>query len=340
MVAIAPNGLVFAASLPFDPSSRRSAVAVQVSRDGGLAFERPVLAQSDANAGAFNDKPWIVVDGGASSPHRGRVYVAWTHRFGDASSSVVVRLSDDDGATWSSLRRVSSAPGCDVGAQPLVHPDGSLTVIYQHFDCRRGALDERSQTSRDGGDTFGPVVRIGPFGGREPAGMRTGAIPSAAADPDTGELFVAWQDSRLRPGRLNDIVVSTSTDAGRTWRPARRVTPDRARGSVDRFTPAVAARGGTLHVAYRARIGDSTRVETRLVLSVDGGRSFGAELAIGPPTDLSAAPEVSGRHGRLRFLGDYMGLAVGSRAAVVVWPAAFVSEEQFRTETWAAVVSW
>ena len=99
------------------------------------------------------------------------------------------------------------------------------------------------------------VARAGLVGGlrvidhavpSEPADMRTGALPSAAVDPATGHLFVVWQDVRFRSDGLNDVVITRSTDGGRSWLLLGRVNAESALQRRDNFTPDVAARGGEL----------------------------------------------------------------------------------------------
>ena len=87
-------------------------------------------------------------------------------------------------------------------------------------------------------------------------------------------------------------------------------------GSLNHFTPAVAAFGGTVLVTYRARREGSVRVDTRWIVSADGGVTFGRERRLGRPTDTRFAATVSGT---IAFLGDYMGLALSGDAAHAVW---------------------
>src|SRR5205823_6466006 len=101
--------------------------------------------------------------------------------------------------------------------------------------------------------SFGPVVTIGSFQGHDPPGIRSGGgfgIGSAAVDPVTGTLYVAWQDGRFRSDGLNDAVLSVSTDGGQTWSGAKRINQDGTSSGIDHFNPAVAAYGGTVHVTY------------------------------------------------------------------------------------------
>ena len=241
-VAFGPDGSAYAQTIPFNQSNAPSAVAVQRSADGGLSFGPPSLVVSDNDINIFNDKNWIAVDTFKRSPHYGRVYSVWS-RFittGSGASAVThspgtVSYSDDHGQTWSPFR-FTGATGADTeGLIPLIHPDGSITVVY---DLTVGNNDfETAQTSHDGGNTWSAPVRAGQFLGAGVPGMRTGGLPAAAIDPSTGHMYVVWQDVRFNSRRLNDIVLSVSTDGGSKWSAPRAVSP-RAAG-LDRFTPGV-----------------------------------------------------------------------------------------------------
>jgi hypothetical protein len=322
-VAFGPDGSVYANTLPFDTSDCRNGIAVNRSDDGGLTWNQPVLVQDDPSCSVFNDKNWIAVDTYAASPHLGRIYVAWFR-----SGPIVLRYSDDRGATWSSLRTVA---GSGNGAIPMVQPNGDLTVVYQ-----TGSIISR--TSHDGGNTFDAAVNINSFQGSEPPDMRTGALPTAAVDPATGVLYAGWQDTRFRMRGLNDIVLSRSTDGGQTWSSLVRVNPDPVTSKLDHFTPDVAASNGFVHVTYRTRNnagGPSNLVDERYIVSEDGGLTFGGELVLGPPADLDFAAESNGA-----FLGDYMGVAASSKFVHAVWCVSSDpgNGDPFHQTTWSGTI--
>src|SRR5262249_19577964 len=148
-------------------SDCRSGVAVQRSDDAGLTFGAPVFAQDDSSCSVSNDKEWITVDTAATSPHRGRVYIAWD-QIQSTSAPILLRYSDDRGATWSPV--VVASSGFGIGVIPLVHPDGALTLVYEQYPPSM----EVSRTSHDGGLTFAAPVTIGAFQGTGPPDLRTG----------------------------------------------------------------------------------------------------------------------------------------------------------------------
>lgn len=329
VVAIGPEGSVYAQTLAVDFEECRSAIAVQRSDDGGLTWNDPVLAQDDRGcrrsggrgregperSRIFNDKNWIAVDTGPSSPHLGRIYSTWT-RGTPQGRSVVARYSDDGAKSWSRLTTVSGNRA-GIGVIPLVQPDGDVTVVFMDFD--RHLL---SQTSTDGGETFKTPVAIGEASGSSPDDFRGFGLPSAAVDPVSGDMFVTWQDSRWRSDDLNDVAISESRDGGLTWSDPRRVTQGEGIETLDHLTPDVAAHDGSVHLTYttrRTRTEPSRFMRQRYSASLDGGATYEQDIALGPRIDLRFAARDGPPNEEKKFLGDYVGLAVGPHAAHPAW---------------------
>jgi hypothetical protein len=64
---------------------------------------------------------------------------------------------------------------------------------------------------------------VDPRTNKAPAPIRTGDIlPAPAIDPETGDLYVVWQDSRF--SGHDEIVISTSSDGGASWSLPKRVS--------------------------------------------------------------------------------------------------------------------
>jgi len=349
VVAFGPDGSDYVQTIPFDLTDARSAVAVQRSADHGLTFGPPSLVVDDNSLQIFNDKNWIVADTNPASPFFGRLYTVWS-RFitkGTGPRSVTnspgaVSYSSNNGKTWSPFVFASAKDADTEGLLPLVHPDGAVTIVYDLFVPSKKADFETAQTSHDGGVTWSKAVTIGSFDGAGVPGMRTGGLPAAAIDPVSGHMYVVWQDTRFNSSGLNDIVLSESTDGGLTWSSPRVVNPTAA--GLDRFTPAVAANGGNVYISYgtRADSGTAPDVSEDLVVSTDGGTTFGAEQAAGPPTVLQyAAVSIEGGPA-VAFLGDYMGLAATARTAHLLWCVASqpaVSGELFHQTAWSGTVT-
>ena len=326
VVTFGPDGAVYALTLAYDRMSAcRSAITVQRSDDGGETFGAPVLAQDDSACPVLgnvfvNDKGWIAADTSAASPHRGRLYVVSTREnLTTVSTPVVLRFSDDRAVTWSDTVTVSSTSLLAGGfaAIPLVQPNGDLTVIYDDFASQSAPSRYAAQTSHDGGLDFEPLVEIADDQSLEVPGLRSGRLISAAVDPVRADLYVVWQDGRLRDDGRNDIVLSRSTDGGAHWEEPRRVNRD-AQGDRNNFTPVVAAYDGVVVVTFTTHDGDASWLQARASVSLDGGATFGKERRLGPRGDLRFA-QLDILLSHLPTLGDYAGLAADATAVHAVW---------------------
>ena len=184
-------------------------------------------------------------------------------------------------------------------------------------------------------------MTIGQFLGSGVPGIRTGGLPAAAIDPANGHMYVVWQDARFNPSGLNDIVLSMSADGGQKWSVPRVVDPMVA--GLDRFTPAVAADAGAVHVTYRTRgaNGTAASVSEDYIASTDGGKTFGFEHQVGPPSVLRWAAVSTESPPPVAFLGDYMGLAAAPRTAELFWCLSSKPpfNGQFHQTAWGATVT-
>ena len=334
-VVFGRDGTAYHSYIAFDgirverPERAWSGIFVRTSRDG-LQWTSGVAVIDHINTAIpFEDKPWLGVDRGATSPHRGNVYVAWTRFdvYGSASpahrSHIMLSRSRDGGRSFSPPVEISDDTGdardsddTVEGAVPVSGPNGDVLIAWAG---PKGIVFDRST---DGGWSFGKdvVVSATPGGWDSPVpGLeRHNGMPVTAVDlsegPRKGTVYVNWIDERN--GDL-DVFVSWSRDSGRTWSAPVRVNDD-PKGAAQMFTwMAVDPVDGAINVIFhdrRGRTGTTTGVT--LARSVDGGTSFvNYPLAV-PAFDCC---DKSG------FFGDYNGIdAYGGRvlAAFPVLPAA------------------
>ncbi len=178
------------------------------------------------------------------------VVMAWEDtRF--CTGQIMAARTDDGGTSWSDPVRVQ--PWNRPQHSPFIVSlgDGAMLVAWQEV-MGEGRAEIRTSRSEDGGLTWSPRVRVD-FENTVDAWK-----PVVARDTDNGDLYLAFVDSRgADPNRR--VYVTRSTDTGRTWSAPVRVDPRERTDAIadstftNEWTPAVAARGGRVVVAYTHR---------------------------------------------------------------------------------------
>jgi hypothetical protein len=303
------------------------------SRPGPTASWRaPVLVASRRTV-VSDDKPAIAVDTTRSSPHRSRVYAAWSRLHRDGVVSIVLSSSDDGGRTWSRPVNVSGGGREESYASVAVARSGLVYVAWDDAS----AYSLKIARSTDGGAHFEPEHTIVTFsivpipscgdGIVIPASLRTciHANPIVSVDRSggkrSGRVYVSWAqtdfggdegvhvkvfDSRLR------TVVSRRDGAGVP------VAPKPVAVRPDQFWPASAVDSstGALWVCYYDTSGDQARKKAfySCTVSHNGGRTWAA-----PVQAASVASDETQPDANLRQYGDYQGLAVANGVAHPIW---------------------
>jgi len=286
-----------------------------------------MILQED-QGGFFNDNVSVTGD-----PTRaGYAYVTWIRGeltapsvLGIASSHSLDHVGQpmfsrttNGGQTWSHPSVIRNGPGFQ-GPEIVVLPDGTLLTVaamalpggIQH----NGGLWLAALRSRDAGVTWS-----GPF---QIASLGTAALfnpddntpvrgrdyqPDVAVDPATGTVFVAWADAQ--GGTTNRIVMSMSTNGGRTWSAPQVVSTGGP--TVQAFNHAVTVTpDGTLAFMYydfrNNVVGDGVlTTDVWMRHSHDAGATWGVEMHLGGPFAMNLAPISAGRG---PFLGDRQTLA-------------------------------
>jgi hypothetical protein len=328
-VSFSPNGVAHQVALSINDSNFANAVLTSRSFDKGANWEDPVVVKFDNQANFFNDKETLTADTTDSD----LVYVTWQRIVApseNASARAGVRAaafrslawfarSDDGGASYDVVKPILN-PGNKaqtIGNQIVVLPNGDLVMVFNLIrnvgSNRNRGFTVAVMRSTDKGDTWSaPIVvdRLLTDGVRDPADghdVRTGdIIPQIAVDDENGNLYAVWQDDRFTG--QEQIAFSRSTNGGRTWSAAQRIS--KVGGVNQAFTPTVrVADDGTVavqHYDFRADDPATTpplTTDTWLLRSTNGGTSWTEERIGTSSFDMTTAPDALGY-----FVGDYAGL--------------------------------
>lgn len=345
-VSFGPDGTAHQIAYGFDTSGVNRAMLATRSTDGGRSWSTPIELQHDTDPSFAMDKESITADPLDAS----RVYAVWdrltgfTHPTSPTNTGPTwFSRSRNAGLSWEAARAIYD-PGMDaqtISNQIVVLP-GSGVLVNLFIGVRQASSQQAVSTievlrSPDQGDTWPDhfVVDKAEFVGavdpKNGKGIRSGTVvPSIAADPQSGALYVAWADARFSSFQRDGIALSRSTDGGATWS-QQPVQVNQAAPATQAFTPVVSAAGGSVAVTfYDLRNDDSSPshlyATAWLAISADGGQTF-RETQITPRFDLAIAPQAGGY-----FLGDYQGLVHAGASFLPLFAAAHDGDTANRTD--------
>ncbi len=307
----------------FDKGDARAAMMAVRSADGGRTWTEPLFLFEETNDDTAIDKESITAD--PSDPNL--VYAIWDRLTGlllpanspNATGPAWFTRTTDGGKSWEPARVIFD-PGPNaqtLGNVIVVLPSGTLidvlTIVTQLNQQSQPASvavlrsTDKGQTWSSKAVTIADETSQGVKDPKNSIGVRTGDIvPAIAVDPQSGALYVAWEDSRFSSGARDGIVLSKSTDEGVNWSAPVRVNGVLA---TQAFTPSLAVAQGKVGVTYSDLRNDNPADSTHLLATVwlavssDGGAHF-QESAIGGPFDIRNAPRTADGY----FTGDYQGL--------------------------------
>jgi hypothetical protein len=349
-VAIDPTGRQYYSFVRATPckDGARQWVYVVVRAGPEDAWSKPIRVAALGRA-RLDDKPAIAIDMSPSSPHRGRVYIAWTRIARSVVFSIVLSHSDNGGRTWSKPVKVNKEGRVLTYASVAVGPKGAVYVAWDDVD-EFGIWLARST---DGGKTFRDHRKVASFvavviphcgsGIVIPAQPRTcvNANPIVSVDTSrgrySGRVYVSYARTEFRgrqaahialfDPRLRRIAPDPETREGRP------VAPASAARQADQFWPqsVVDASNGTVWMCFYDTLGDLARKRAfySCTISRDGGRTWR------PPVRAATVASDETQPGALGHYGYQQGVTAAGGVAHPIWTdtreLADLSEEIYTT---------
>ena len=305
------HGVWLAASLAVSPG-RESAIVISHSADG-ITWSAPVVATRSIARDLELDKQWFACDNWASSPFRGRCYLAYSDF---RTNRISIQTSADGGLTWSAPIGAPDNAGRDAmregspGVQPVTRPNGDALVLYWDGD------QMSSIRSTDGGATFSRTNFIGRVEAPVGLNFRAFALPVAEVD-GAGAVYLAWSDCLLHADcNGTDLMLSRSAD-GIAWSAPARVPTGPSRDRTHDVVPGLAAdpdRSGRLALSwYRLQPGGG--IDAFFVRSANGGGTWTAPRRLN--TETMTRPWIA-QTTLGPMLGDYISTSFASGTPVAV----------------------
>jgi BNR/Asp-box repeat len=311
-------------------------VAVAKSTDGGKTWSNPVpVKRPPFEIFYTGDKDAMAVGPDPSKKTQDDIYVAYDDFVFDSTTGefftgLPVARSTDTGATWTvsyADKNIIDFSSCSfaqyIGAVPIVAKDGTLYVSAEKIavddpNCTFTAPTTFSEwifKSTDGGQTFGPGVKIADVTPSVPNGllklgegkyMRNLEFPTMAFLGNA--LYVAWNDGASGHSHIR---LAKSTDGGQTWSLSAAT-----QGSNDELQPSLTG-NGDLHLLYYRRNNDNTL--DAYVANSSNGSSFVAQRVstVSSPgvfTFPQFDPIIA-----FGYMGDYIGSATDGSHQYLAW---------------------
>jgi hypothetical protein len=328
VVTFTPDGLAVHGFISFAgirqprPQRAHTGIVTATSRDGVTWNDQVAVVELFNSAEPYEDKAWLKADMSRNSPHRGKLYVAWTKFdvYGSAKpehkSNIYFSRSLDSGKSFAVPHKISDEPGdCRdksdtvMGASPAIGPKGDVYVVWA------GPKGLCFAKSTNAGVNFGKNAVISDCAGWDFSikGLgRASGLPSIGVDitqnKDRGSAYVCWADDRNGDP---DVFLIISRDGGATWSKPQRINHDAQGNGKEQWFPwlSVDPVDGSVNIAYYDRGSQpGTFTDMTLARSIDGGRNFVYYKLNDQPYDLS----------KMGFFGDYLGLdSYGGRVAVL-----------------------
>lgn len=293
------------------------------TEDGGRTFGAPVPVTPDERV----DRPWLAAD----STRSGQLHAAWSTSIDGADNAGLgYGRSTDGGRSFEPTRPIVTVQGPDEGliASPGIAARGGVVhaihTVWPPMEPpgeggTRGEIagPVRVVTSRDGGRTFAAPIELG-RGTSElqvSAEATSPAIPAVAISPTAPVACAVFADRDPR-NNFSELVISSSTDLGRSWSRAVSITPRRE--GVFYFQPQLACDPEGRFVVSAFRLVNGL-VDVVVFVSRPNRPRFGPPVRVtSEPIDPTLGLPGGSKHGAW-WIGDWQGLAVTKRTVHPIW---------------------
>ncbi|MGA2133804.1 MAG: sialidase family protein [Bryobacteraceae bacterium] len=312
--AIGSHGVAFAGNIhdqPFPDGKTDSVLTVYRSANGGRTWRQSSIGAETRGI----DRAYVTPDS----------YVHAYRATKNPAAAVLFFPSEDQGR---SFRRVLVSEST-VFAKPWFFPangvvdgEGTFYALVAELDDTKRNMSYGTDAatapsadavlnvyvSRDGGKTLAPTGRITDvcYDWRVPQLSMSALAVDRSHGPFRGGLYAVWPDARYE--HRTQILMSYSSDQGRTWSVPRAVSEDiqgqAANQHANQFMPMVAVnRDGVVGISWYDRHdnADNLGYWVRFAASLDGGATWL------PSTRVSSAPHTASDDTR-KNSGDTAGL--------------------------------
>jgi hypothetical protein len=274
------------------------------------------------------------------------------------SDDTLFSRTTDFGATWSPVRIINTSANPSTTRNQtignIVVVDPRTGVLYNFFNQIFGTGSNAGgnpagnrgdnaafQRSTDGGSTWSAAQIISPIDSvgvadpnnvnpvtskAAPAPFRVGnGLLAPAVDPETGDLYAVWEDSRF--SGQDEVAITRSTDGGSTWSAPKRVSTP----GGPAFTPTMAVtdsghagQAGTVGVTYyqlgASSSGSSpTTYLIKRISATAAGDSSSIDTAVPATTVLGPFNMLDAPFAGGYFTGDYESLVTTGSGATAAF---------------------
>lgn len=260
-------------------------------RNGGA--NREIYYKRSTNGGASFEPDVRITNSPAHSLHavvaayNNTVHLIWQD-VRDGNDEIYYKRSSDNGATWGTDTRLTSA--ANWSQYPSLSVSGS-TVHIVWDDYRNGNDEIYHKRSTDDGLTWEGDVRLtnNSFNSWFPSVSSSGTVVNCV-----------WQDSR--DGNW-EIYFKTSTDGGANWGADTRVTNN----SFAQVEPCISVSGSNVHVTWKDSR-DSGNFEVYYKRSTDGGAAWSSDTRMTATTGQTWYPSIDASGQNVHIVwNDYTG---------------------------------